>query len=299
MHLGHRTVLRPIVDIGRAENIPPTIVTFSPHPREFFTGEKRQLLTPLEEKVGVLAELGIEQLVLLPFTEELASLTPREFVERIIVEKLGAKWISVGEDFHFGCRRQGNATDLANFAGAFGIETRIVELKKGLEGSIDPSVRISSSLIRQALAEGDAERARQMLGRPYRLIGRVVGGKQLGRTIGFPTANLEVPENKLLPRFGVYRVLATIEGGETLAGVMNIGNRPTVAGKTVTVEVHLLDWSGQLVDRFLDVRVLQFLRPEQKFNSLDELKTQISIDCQRARKFMSEEREIALEIRAI
>jgi riboflavin kinase / FMN adenylyltransferase len=299
IHLGHQTVLEPVLQARQEYGAYPTVVSFTPHPREFFTGEKRQLLTPLEEKVKFLEELGIEQLVLLPFSADLAALSPQEFVERVIVEKLGAGWISVGEDFHFGHRRQGNATDLVNFADRFGIQTRVVGLKKGLPGAIDPSVRISSSLIRSALAEGEVTRANRMLGRPYRLIGRVVEGQKIGRTIGFPTANLALPEDKLLPRSGVYRVRVSIDSGEPIGAVMNIGCRPTVSGKGITVEVHLLDWSGELLDRTLTVNLVQFLRPEQKFNSLDELKTQIALDCQRSRKSADGECEISSGIRAI
>jgi riboflavin kinase / FMN adenylyltransferase len=299
IHLGHQTVLEPVLQARQEYGAYPTVVSFTPHPREFFTGEKRQLLTPLEEKVKFLEELGIEQLVLLPFSAELAALSPREFVERVIVEKLGAGWISVGEDFHFGHRRQGNATDLVNLADRFGIQTRVVGLKKGLPGTIDPSVRISSSLIRSALAEGEVTRANRMLGRPYRLIGRVVEGQKIGRTIGFPTANLALPEDKLLPRSGVYRVRVSIDSAEPIGAVMNIGCRPTVSGKGITVEVHLLDWSGELLDRTLTVNLVQFLRPEQKFNSLDELKTQIALDCQRSRKSADGECEISPGIRAI
>ncbi|MEG3435874.1 bifunctional riboflavin kinase/FAD synthetase [Pannus brasiliensis CCIBt3594] len=290
IHSGHQTVLAPILNARRECDAYPTVVTFTPHPREFFTGEKRALLTPVAEKIEILEKLGIEQLVLLPFTAEMAALSPAEFVDRIIVEKLQAKSISVGEDFHFGHRRAGSATDLATLSERFGIRTRIVPLKNCRDCSIDPSARVSSSLIRQALAGGDVERARQMLGRPYRLIGRVVRGQQLGRTLGFPTANLELPGDKLLPRFGVYSARVSIDSEEPIAAVMNIGCRPTVDGSGVTVEVHLLDWSGELVDRTLSISLVSFLRPEQKFNSLDELKNQIARDCLRARESLAIDR---------
>jgi riboflavin kinase/FMN adenylyltransferase len=290
IHLGHQTVLAPILTARKDDNRYPTVVTFTPHPREFFTGEKRQLLTPLSEKVKVLEALGIEQLVLLPFDSALAALSPAEFVEHIIVEKFYARSISVGADFHFGHRRQGNAEDLVTLSAQFGVQVQIVPLKNCWDSTIEPSPRISSSLIRQALAEGDVRRARKMLGRSYSLTGCVVKGQQLGRTLGFPTANLQLPEDKLLPRSGVYSVWVSIEAKEPLAGVMNIGCRPTVGGKTTTVEVHLLDGSGKLLDRSLTVSLVQFLRPEHQFNSLDDLKTQIALDCQRSRHILVEDR---------
>ena len=277
LHLGHQTVLQPIF---QDEPAYPTVVSFTPHPREFFTGEKWQLLTPLGEKVEVLENLGVKQLVLLPFSAQLASLTPLAFIKQILVEKLQAKSISVGQDFRFGYRRQGTAEDLLQIASQFNIKVEIVALKNCGTG------RISSSLIRQALAAGNVEQAGQMLGRPYSLTGRVVIGQQLGRTLGFHTANLQVPPDKLLPRLGVYCGWVHLDGSR-LPAVMNIGYRPTIEGKTISVEIHLLDWSGNVYDRILTMDLVQFLRPEQKFNSLDRLKNQIEIDCDQSRLILT------------
>ncbi|MFB2839640.1 bifunctional riboflavin kinase/FAD synthetase [Floridanema evergladense] len=277
-----------------------TVVTFNPHPREFFTGQPRALLTPLDEKVAQLTALGVEQLVLLPFDREMADLSPEEFVEQILVRQLKAKWISVGQDFCFGNGRSGTSADLKKIAVKYGVEVTIVPIQNN-EGE-----RISSSAIRQFLLEGEVERANQLLGRPYTLIGCVIQGQQLGRTIGFPTANLQLPANKFLPRFGVYAVRVAIdraketeisapnaatEGNSPIVtpirGVMNIGRRPTVDGTNQTVEVHLLDWSGDLYGKTLTVSLEKFLRPEQKFASLEELKQQITADCWQARSVLS------------
>lgn len=277
LHLGHQTVLQPVL---QDSDFYPTVVSFTPHPREFFTGEKRQLLTPLSEKVQVLEDLGLKQLVLLPFSDQLAALSPRAFVEQILVEKLQVKSISVGKDFHFGYRRQGTAEDLLAICSQFAIQVTIVRLKNCTEG------RISSSLIRQALGEGNVGQARQMLGRPYSLTGRVIVGQQVGRKLGFHTANLQIAPDKLLPRLGVYCGWVHLDGC-CLPAVMNIGYRPTIAGKTISVEIHLLDWSGNLYDRILTMDLVQFLRPEQKFNSLDQLKDQIVIDCDRSRLILT------------
>jgi len=267
-----------------------TVVTFSPHPQEFFTGQRRTLLTPLDEKIPLLQSIGVEQLVLIPFGRELANLSPEQFIETILVQCLQAEQISVGEDFRFGCQRAGTSADLQAIAAAFGIDVEIVPLQtQGGE-------RISSSVIRQALEQGQLEQANQLLGRPYQLIGQVVLGQQLGRTIGFPTANLKLPPEKFLPRTGVYSVwvheiqIPKIDAQpicgtsiEPILGVMNIGDRPTVNGIQQTIEVHLLDWSGDLYGRTLTVSLVKFLRPEQKFASLTALKDQIQADAEAAR----------------
>jgi riboflavin kinase / FMN adenylyltransferase len=292
IHRGHQQVLQPILDksgMSFSDRVFSTVVSFTPHPREFFTGVQLKLLTPLQEKVKQLEILGIEQLVLLPFDRELAGLTPQRFVAEILVKQLQAKQISVGEDFHFGNQRAGTSKDLQAIASGFGIDVCIISLKKD---RCEERVRISSSLIRQALEEGNLDRANQMLGRVYNLSGNVVKGQQIGRTIGFPTANLQVPENKFLPCFGVYAVSVAIEGKtlnisgdrSLIPAVMNIGCRPTVDGNSPTIEIHLLDWSGDLYDRNLTVYLQQFIRSERKFSSLDALKEQIAKDCDIARK---------------
>ncbi len=275
VHRGHQQVIQPVLKQGE---IVSTVVTFNPHPQEFFTGKRRSLLTPQREKVQELERLGVEQLVLLPFDLELACLSPQEFVEKILVQQLRSHSISVGQDFCFGKGRTGTVTDLKAIASNYNIPTTIVPLHN-CEGE-----RISSSAIRQALEQGNLNRAKLLLGRAYSLVGTVVKGKQLGRTIGFPTANIDLPMEKFLPCNGVYAVKVYIaEDKLPIAGVMNIGNRPTVNGTNQSVEVYLIDWSGDLYGKILTVELEQFLRPEQKFESLDALKNQIKIDCDRAK----------------
>lgn len=299
IHRGHQQVIQPAVNAvklsavrnecvlprlemkGAKDNrqktearIYSTVVTFNPHPREFFSGKPQSLLTPLTEKVQQLEKLGVEQLILLPFNRELAALSPQEFVE-LLVLRLRCAYISVGENFCFGKKRSGTATDLSAIAGRFGIPVNIVPIYNWQGND-----RISSSAIRQALEQGDLQRAKILLGRPYTLSGCVVEGQQLGRTIGFPTANLQLPENKFLPRQGVYAVRVFIEAETTpILGVMNIGNRPTVNGIQPTIEVHLLDWFGNLYGKTITVQPEKFIRAEQKFADLEALKAQIQTDC--------------------
>lgn len=318
VHLGHQRVIQPVLtrrDSDRAEVMAPhisltdakehtygTVVTFNPHPQEFFSGKRRTLLTPLKEKVQQLLNIGVEQLILLPFDRELAALSPQEFVEKILVQ-LHARQISVGQDFRFGWQRSGTASDLQAIAASFGIPVTIVPLQIGDDSKETLGNRISSSLIRQALEQGDLQRTKTLLGRFYTLTGSVVKGQQLGRTISFPTANIQLPPEKFLPRQGVYAVRVCIEtesdallkhedsevGAKPLAyvGVMNIGYRPTVNGTQPSVEVHLLDWSGDLYGQTLTVQLEKFLRPEQKFASLEALKEQIQADCALARSVLT------------
>jgi riboflavin kinase/FMN adenylyltransferase len=257
-----------------------TVVTFSPHPQEFFTGQRRSLLTPLAEKTAILRGMGLEQLVLLPFTRELANLEPHTFVESILLDALQVQSVSIGQDFCFGRQRSGNASLLQAIAAPHGVQVHVIPLHR------DGEERISSSAIRAALEAGNLNRANQLLGRHYTLIGEVVQGRQLGRTLGCPTANLKLPPEKFLPRQGVYAVLVHSPAWNQAApvpGVMNIGLRPTVDGFQLTTEVHLLDWSGNLYGQTLVVGLEAFLRPERKFASLDALKEQIQLDCQQAR----------------
>jgi riboflavin kinase / FMN adenylyltransferase len=322
VHLGHQRVIRPVLQAGvelsvvsnpqsnenqqltNQQYLYSTVVTFDPHPQEFFTGQPRTLLTPLDEKVEQLRSLGVEQLVLLPFDKELSALSPEEFVEKILVQQLQCQRISIGEDFCFGKKRSGTAKDLQLLAANYNIPVTIVPLQTYTGDSSSQSSctstttqdgRISTSLIRQTLEQGDIVNANLLLGRPYTLVGIVVPGQQLGRTIGFPTANLQLPKEKFLPRQGVYAVRVCILNETPDAnpieylGVMNIGNRPTVNGASSSVEVHLFDWSDDLYGKKLHVELVKFLRPEQKFPSLEALKTQIQLDCMIAREVFSAE----------
>lgn len=296
VHQGHRSVIEPIlrqVEVnapvlavangspGFGSDAPfATVVTFDPHPQEFFTGQRRLLLTPIAEKAQYLESIGVQQLVLLPFDARLARLTPQEFVEQILIQGLQAQRISVGQDFRFGQQRAGTITDLQMIAAQHGVPVEVAPLH------LHQGERISSSAIRHALSCGAVEQANRLLGRSYRLIGEVVGGRQLGRTIGFPTANLQLPSDKFLPCCGVYCVWVESDSCRRQPGVMNIGYRPTVEGNQITVEIHLLDWSGDLYGHTLTVSLEHFLRPEQKFAGLDELKAQIQQDCEQARAFL-------------
>ncbi|WP_310485113.1 bifunctional riboflavin kinase/FAD synthetase [Chamaesiphon sp. VAR_48_metabat_403] len=278
IHRGHLETIEPVLKWDNKSTY-KTVVTFDPHPQQYFTGQQRQLLTPHSERVIILEGLGIDQLILLPFDCELVKLSPEEFVDRILDRQIQAKFISVGADFRFGNQRAGTATDLVALAANLGIQTQIVPL------AIDGDSRISSSRIRAALLAADLQLTRALLGRYYSIVGTVVNGQEIGRSIGFPTANLKYPPDKFLPRQGVYCVRVDTPTATQLPGVMNIGKRPTVDGVNTTVEVHLLDWDGNLYEQQLIVHLHHFLRSEQKFPDLAALTNQIQADCKAAKEF--------------
>ncbi len=296
LHRGHQQVIAPVLAWRRSPagaSTLATVVSFDPHPQVFFRGESRLALTPRVEKVQVLRQLGLEQLALVPFTTDLANLAPEAFVETVLLGQLRAQFVSVGENFRFGQQRRGTAADLRAIAARSGVTVAIVPL------ATCGADRISSSIIREYLAAGAIDDAQRLLGRTYTLHGPVTTGQQLGRTLGFPTANVQLPEEKFLPRLGVYAVRVAIAPGEASIscelppfggdrpgwpGVANLGYRPTVTGMGLVFEVHLLDWAGDLYGQSLVVELVDFLRPEQRFASLEALRQQIAQDAEAARQ---------------
>ncbi|MDX1976065.1 MAG: bifunctional riboflavin kinase/FAD synthetase [Pseudanabaenaceae cyanobacterium bins.68] len=277
LHLGHQAVIQALKSVPAAS----TLVSFRPHPREFFTGQSRSLLTPLVEKVDLLTDLGIAQLVLLEFNQDLANLTAAGFITQILQTQLQAAYISVGFNFQFGAQRLGTVRDLAKIWG-----DRLYVLPEQTMTLGNQTIRICSSQIRTALTEGNVILANQLLGRSYSLRGEVVAGDRLGRELGFPTANLAIDPRKFLPSHGVYVVRLKL-GQRWQIGVMNIGVRPTVNGDSrLRVEIHLLNWSGDLYGKHLTVEILDFVRSEAKFNSLADLQAQIQQDCLTASQWL-------------
>ncbi len=279
VHRGHQAA---IAQLGTLEGGLPTVVSFDPHPREFFSGQPRLWLTPLPEKAQGLGALGVSQLVVLPFDETLARRSAAEFIE-ILQGQLQAQGVCVGEDFRFGWQRQGTVADLRR---VWGDRLRVLPTQTHRSAPDDPPVRISSSAIRTALERGEMELAKDLLGRPYSLTGEVVPGRQNGRRLGFPTANLRLHPKKFPPREGVYSGWVPALG---LPAAIHLGQRPTLesAGER-TVEVHILDWQGDLYGQTVTVTLERFLRPAQKFASLQALQEQIARDCAAVRRYAGE-----------
>ncbi len=239
-------------------------------------------LNTLEEKITLLENLGIDHLVVHPFDKEFSRLTAEEFVKEVLVETFKLKKIIIGHDHRFGRNRTANIDDLIQFGETYGFEVEQISVKEINE------VSVSSTKIRKALEEGEVELANDYLGYNYSLTGTVSKGKQLGRTIGYPTANIKIEEDyKLIPSNGVYIAQSNIDG-KTVFGMMNIGNRPTVDGTTQTIEIHFFDFNKDLYNQKITVSLLKRMRAEQKFESLDALKNQLGIDKATAQSYFDQ-----------
>jgi len=284
LHQGHRRVIAAIA-ADPAPGLVPTVVSFWPHPRELLHGEPRLRLDLPTEKLALLEPCGIHQLVLVPFTHELAALTPEAFVEQVLVGQLEAHDVAVGENFRFGVGRSGGCADLQAIGHRHGLRVHVLPMLW------DGEERVSSSRIRRALAAGQISEATRLLERPYRFSGPVVRGRGLGRGLGWPTANLQVDGRKFLPAEGVYAAWARLVGrsglSDVMAAVMNLGRQPTVDPLAPSaVEVHLLDRELDLEARELEVEPVALLRQQQRFDNLEELSAQISADAQQARRLL-------------
>ncbi|MDQ4122520.1 MAG: bifunctional riboflavin kinase/FAD synthetase [Acidobacteriota bacterium] len=279
LHLGHQRIMATVVERAKAVKAIPTAITFDPHPRAVLQPENAPpLLQTLDQRLGALEVLGIEQTIIIRFSREFAATNAEDFLRDIIRERLQAKEVYLGKGFAFGKGRAGNIgllRELSRELGFFADEVEEVQLR---------GQRISSSTIRQLLSEGKVNLARRMLDRPYGVEGRVVHGQQRGRTIGFPTANL-MTENRVIPRSGVY-VTATLIEGKWRRSITNIGVRPTFEQQAQpTIETYVLDWDGDLYGDVIRVRFLHRVRDERKFSGIEELKTQISKDLRRAERY--------------
>lgn len=285
VHLGHRAVIEHVTERAKELGINSAVVTFDRHPASVVRPESApRLLTSPEQKMELLGSTGVDAVVMVPFTQEQASESPESFVRRVLVGCLGTQLIVVGNDFHFGRDREGNVDLLRNLGadGAFDFEVEPIDLLPRLDGVDEP---ISSTAIRRALAGGDVSRANEMLGRPYGVQGTVVQGDQRGRLLGFPTANVEVPNAPCLPADGVYAGWYTRPDGETHPCAINIGRRPTFYehADSSLLEAHLLDFEDDLYGETARVRFAGFLRSERKFDGVDALIAQLSADVEHAR----------------
>jgi riboflavin kinase/FMN adenylyltransferase len=280
LHGGHRSVIASVLERATPDLV-PTVVSFWPHPREVLFGEPRLRLDLPSEKLELLEPLGIQQLVLIPFTPALAALTPAAFVEQVLAQQLQARLVAVGENFRFGNGRSGDINSLRSLCEQRGIEVLVQPI------CTDSSGRLSSSRIRLALADGQLKEAARLLQRPYRFGGRVVRGRGLGRELGWPTANLQVDGRKFLPQQGVYAAWVWLQG-QCLPAVMNLGPQPTVDPTAPSaVEVHLLGRRLDLEGAELLVEPVALLRQQQRFENLEALVAQIGRDAAQAEQLLA------------
>ena len=280
VHLGHRALIEQLAALGRERAAPTTLVTFEPQPQEFFAGENAPpRLTRLREKLSALRATPLDRVALLRFDARLSAMSPVEFVESFLVAGLGVRAVVAGDDFRFGHRGEGNFDLLVSLGERHGFDV-VRRATFSTRGG-----RVSSSWIRDALANGELEIARELLGRRYTMSGRVVRGDRRGRTIGFPTLNVP-PRRHRTALHGVYAVrVAGLEGRE-LDAVANLGTRPTVGGHDMVLEAHVFDWSGDAYGRHVDVGFVAKIRDERKFDSLEALRAWIDRDGARAREIL-------------
>lgn len=276
VHRGHQAVIREAGRLARAIGAPWAVMTFEPHPRCLFRPEEPPFrLTPFREKTRHIEALGVDLLIVVHFDAVFAARSALDFVKGTVMREAGARHVVTGSDFLFGNDRSGNIDVLAELGAKFGFGASAVDPVLDENG-----LPYSSTRVRDALLEGRPRDAADLLGRPWEIEGRVDPGDQLGRELGFPTANMD-PGEYLRPAFGVYAVRAGIDRGLATSwhsGVANIGRRPTVGGTTDRLEVHLFDFGDEVYGHHLRVQLIEFLRPERKFSGLDALKAQIARD---------------------
>lgn len=282
VHLGHEAMLEALSRAARRLDVPACVLTFEPHPREFFAPDKAPTrLTSLREKLELLAARGVDRVHLCRFNYAFAQITAEEFIERILVRGLGARWVLVGDDFRFGARRAGDLVMLRQAAPRYGFEVAALP-SVTLEGE-----RVSSTAVRNALTAGELTRAGRLLGRAYSISGRVVRGDGLGRKLGFPTANVQMKHNRP-PLMGIFAVTVAGAGDQPLRGVASLGVRPTVKTQGAPVlEVHLFDSDENLYRRHLRVNFHHKLRDEEKYADLGTLTRQIERDVENAKAFFN------------
>tara|TARA_B100000767_G_scaffold240476_1_gene236285 strand:- start:5976 stop:6917 length:942 start_codon:yes stop_codon:yes gene_type:complete len=285
VHVGHQKIIKKLVTKAKILNNLAVVLTFFPHPRMVLQKDSKiKLIDTLEDKQRILASLGIDVLVIHPFSKEFSKLTPIEFTRNILVNTFKVSKIIIGFDHRFGRNREASIVDLREFANVYDFEVEEIpaqEIEK---------VNVSSTKIRTALEQGDINKVNSYLNRPYLISGIVCQGEGLGRTINFPTANIKIKdEYKLCPPNGVYQVKSQIDGNQ-VSGMMNIGIRPTVGGNTKTIEVHFFHYDKDLYKQNLSIEILSKIREEQKFDSLKGLQNQLEKDKKKCIELFDSER---------
>lgn len=282
VHLGHQKILSRLTEVTQNSGGESVLITYWPHPRTVVSNDSQdlKLLTTLDEKIDLIEQAGVNHLVVIPFTRSFSELTSEQYIRQILIEKIGTRKLVIGYDHRFGRDREGGFDYIQAHQHEYGFEVEEIPRQDVEE------VGVSSSKIRAALQEGNIHTANLFLGRQYTLTGTVIKGQQLGRTIGYPTANLQVDDPvKLIPANGVYAV-DVIHAGQTYGGMLNIGFRPTVAGTHQTIETYIFDFDKDIYGEHMTLLFRDFLRPEQKFDGLPALVAQLKYDEETARNIL-------------
>jgi riboflavin kinase/FMN adenylyltransferase len=281
VHSGHRYIIQQLQETAAACDGETVIITFDPHPREVLQpgGPPVKLLTTLDEKIELLSREGIDHLVIVPFTREFSELSARAYLEEFLIEKFNPHTIIIGYDHRFGHNREGGLELLEAEQNSYGFQ--LVEIPQ----QIVHDLAVSSTKIRRSLQEGNIDLANELLGYPYFLEGTVIHGDKMGRQLGFPTANIGLPDpRKLIPVEGIYAIRVYLDKQPVaLNGVMSIGTRPTFNGADLRVEAHIFDFNQEIYDKTLRVEIVSYIRANQKFENVDALIAQMHKDCQEAK----------------
>jgi len=283
VHLGHKSILKRLVQTAKEDNLESVVLTFFPHPRWVLQqSSELKLINTIEERKKLIEQSGLNHLVIHPFTKEFSRLTAEEYVEDILVKNLNVKKFIIGYDHRFGRNRNADITNLRKFGEKFNFDIEEISVKEIND------VAISSTKIRKALNNGDVEIANEYLGYHFMISGTVIPGKAIGRTLGFPTANLQVSETyKMIPGNGIYIVQSQIDS-KKVYGVTSIGTNPTVGGTEKTIETHFLDFEADLYGKSLTLEFLKFIRPEKTFDTLERLRQEIENDVIAAKKYLKD-----------
>lgn len=277
VHLGHAEVIKGLLADAKLHNLPSTVMLFEPQPQEFFAKDNAPArLTRLRDKLRLLKQLGVQRVICISFNQQFANMEAEQFVSDILVKKLGVKALTVGDDFCFGKQRRGDFDLLSSMGKSLGMLVKSTASYRRLND------RVSSTLIRRALAAGKLQEAKQMLGHGYTISGRVIHGWKKGRELGFRTANVAL-KRQVCPVHGVFAVKVKIADSE-IYGVANVGNKPTLNGTRALLEVHLFDFAQDIYGQFIHVELVEKLRDEQKFESLTQLTAQIATDVSAAKQ---------------
>lgn len=281
VHIGHQKIIEKVINHADKQGLKSVVLTLFPHPRMVLQKDSNiKLINTIDERISILKSLGVQNVVVKEFTKVFANLSPKNYVEKILVKELNAKHIVIGYDHRFGKNRTADITDLKKFAEIHNFKVEEISAQDIAD------VTVSSTKIRNALSTGDVSLANNYLGYNYYISGNVIKGKGLGRTIDFPTANIHVKETyKLIPHDGVYVIKSSFEG-QTLYGMMNIGTNPTVDGKDRSIEVHFFNFNKDIYGTELKIEFLKRLRNEQKFENIDALKNRLKIDKEHALNYL-------------
>ncbi|NBS18850.1 MAG: bifunctional riboflavin kinase/FAD synthetase [Flavobacteriia bacterium] len=273
VHVGHQKIIRNLVEQAEKEKLLSVVLTFFPHPRQVLQKDTQlKMIDTMEEKIKLLEQWGVAVLIILPFTMAFSRMTAVAFTQELLVGRLNISKIIIGYDHRFGRNRKASVADLKQFGEDYDFTVEEIPAQD------IASIAVSSTKIRDAIADGEIQKANLYLNRPFSLVGCVISGDRIGRKIGFPTANLKIEEDyKLLPKHGVYLVRSNLQG-QAYFGMMNVGNRPTVSGKKTQIETHFFEFQGDLYEKSIQIDLLEKIRDEQKFDTLEALGQQIQQD---------------------